>query len=58
LARIQCLIEGEGKPELNFRIYILGGGCSGFQYGFSFDAEIREDDQVIKQGTVSTVVDS
>lgn len=58
LARIQFLIESEGKPELNFRIYILGGGCSGFQYGFSFDKEQREDDYVIKQGSVSMVVDS
>lgn len=39
----------ENNPELHLRVYITGGGCSGFQYGFTFDTEIAEDDQIIEQ---------
>jgi iron-sulfur cluster insertion protein len=41
------LIEEEGNPNLKLRVYITGGGCSGFQYGFTFDEEIKPDDAVI-----------
>ncbi len=43
------LILEEGNPKLNLRIYITGGGCSGFQYGFAFDENINEDDVIITQ---------
>lgn len=47
--KIATLIQEEGNPELNFRVYITGGGCSGFQYGITFDETINEDDTVIEQ---------
>ena len=41
------LIQDEGNLDLNLRVYITGGGCSGFQYGFSFDESTNPDDTVI-----------
>lgn len=45
--KVQSLIEEEGNPALKLRVYITGGGCSGFQYGFTFDEVIGEDDKVV-----------
>lgn len=47
--KVASLIAEENDPALNLRVYITGGGCSGFQYGFTFDKEIQEDDTVIEQ---------
>lgn len=48
--KVQELIEEEdNKQSLYLRVYITGGGCSGFQYGFTFDQEIREDDLIISK---------
>ena len=47
--KIAELILEEENPSLNLRVYITGGGCSGFQYGFTFDETIQEDDQIIEQ---------
>lgn len=44
--KIHDLIQEEGDPHLKLRIYIMGGGCSGFQYGFSFETSIADDDHV------------
>lgn len=55
--RIRQLIEGEGNPNLNLRILINGGGCSGFQYSFSLDEAINDDDQVFEKEGVKVVVD-
>jgi iron-sulfur cluster insertion protein len=41
------LIKEDGNPDLNLRVFITGGGCSGFQYGFAFEQEIAEDDTVV-----------
>src|SRR5690606_20422877 len=46
-AKVKQLIEGEGNPALKLRVYIQGGGCSGFQYGFEFDEEQGEDDVAV-----------
>lgn len=46
--KIAQLIVEEGNPALNFRLYITGGGCSGFQYGMTFDTTINEDDTIIE----------
>ena len=53
--RIAALAEGE--TGLKFRIAVSGGGCSGFQYGFSFDDEVKEDDRVFRSQGVEFLVD-
>lgn len=55
--KVQQLILEEGNPELKLRVYISGGGCSGFQYGFSFDEEQAEDDIAIRNDGVTLLVD-
>lgn len=47
--KVAELIKEEDNPKLNLRVSITGGGCSGFQYGFSFDEEVNEDDTIIEQ---------
>lgn len=47
--KVKSLIDEEGNLLLNLRVYISGGGCSGFQYGFTFDEVINEDDIVIEK---------
>jgi iron-sulfur cluster insertion protein len=42
------LIIEEGNPDLKLRVFVTGGGCSGFQYGFTFD-EIRNDDDTVME---------
>jgi iron-sulfur cluster insertion protein len=52
------LIAEEGNDELKLRVYITGGGCSGFQYGFTFDETVNEDDtQIVKDG-MTVLIDS
>jgi len=56
--KVAGLIQEEGNDNLKLRVYITGGGCSGFQYGFTFDEEINDDDtQIIKDG-VTVLIDS
>ena len=55
--RVKELIEEEGNPALMLRVFISGGGCSGFQYGFTFDDERAEDDTVLEKGGVIVLVD-
>ncbi len=57
-AKVAGLIDEEGNPALKLRVYITGGGCSGFQYGFTFDEEVAEDDTVIEKNGVTVLVDS
>ena len=52
------LITEEENLALKLRVYVTGGGCSGFQYGFTFDEKLAEDDLVIEKEGVSLVVDS
>ena len=47
--KVATLIAEENNPKLNLRVYITGGGCSGFQYGFTFDEKIQEDDTIVEQ---------
>lgn len=47
--RIKALLVKENDPSLNLRLFVSGGGCSGFQYGFTFDEVINEDDTVIEK---------
>ena len=46
------LIQEEGNPQLKLRVYVTGGGCSGFQYGFSFDEVAQADDTVVTKAVV------
>ena len=55
--RIAFLIEQESGDGLFLRITVSGGGCSGFQYGFNFDDEIRADDKVFERDGVKVVID-
>ncbi len=55
--KAQELILGEGNPALNLRVYISGGGCSGFQYGFSFDDTVNDDDIKINRDGMTLLVD-
>jgi iron-sulfur cluster insertion protein len=55
--KVGQLIEQEGNPGLKLRVYIQGGGCSGFQYGFTFDEETQEGDTAIENGGVVLLVD-
>lgn len=55
--KVRTLIEEEGNDSLKLRVYITGGGCSGFSYGFSFDENAAEDDTVVENKGVTLVVD-
>ncbi len=56
-AKVRELIEDEGNPALKLRVFITGGGCSGFSYGFTFDEDIAADDSVVLRDGVTAVVD-
>ena len=56
-AKVRELIAEEGNAELKLRVYIQGGGCSGFQYGFEFDENQGEDDLVVETDGVGLLVD-
>jgi iron-sulfur cluster insertion protein len=56
--KVKQLIDEEGNPELKLRVFVQGGGCSGFQYGFTFDEAINEDDTVMDKSGVQLLIDS
>ena len=56
--KVRALVEDEGNPGLKLRVYITGGGCSGFQYGFSFDEAVSEDDMVVERDCVTALIDA
>lgn len=56
--KVSSLIVEEGNDNLKLRVYISGGGCSGFQYGFTFDEEVNEDDTSLENGGATVLVDS
>jgi len=58
VAKVQKLVTEEGNPELKLRVFVTGGGCSGFQYGFTFDENSAEDDTVVESGGVKVLVDA
>ena len=55
--KVKSLIADEDNPNLKLRVYITGGGCSGFQYGFTFDDQVNEGDMTIEKQGVGLVVD-
>ena len=56
-AKVKALVSDEENPDLKLRVYVTGGGCSGFQYGFSFDEKVNEGDMTIEKDSVTMVVD-
>ncbi len=57
VTRVNQLLSTKDNPNLMLRVYIQGGGCSGFQYGFQFDAQQQDDDIAIKYQGIKIVVD-
>jgi len=55
--KVKDLITEEGNAELKLRVFVSGGGCSGFQYGFTFDEVINEDDTVLNKNGVQLLID-
>ena len=56
--KVRELIDDEGTPDLKLRVFVSGGGCSGFQYGFTFDEEVNEDDTTVEKNGVTLLIDS
>lgn len=57
VSKVRELVEEEGNQDLKLRVFVTGGGCSGFQYGFSFDEAQDEKDAVIEKDGISPLVD-
>jgi len=57
-AKVKGLIDEEGNPDLKLRVFVSGGGCSGFQYGFTFDESTNEDDTVMQKNGVTLLIDA
>ncbi|MBF0454603.1 MAG: iron-sulfur cluster insertion protein ErpA [Magnetococcales bacterium] len=55
--KLSTLFAEENNPNLKLRIFVSGGGCSGFQYGFTFDENQEENDSVVEEGPVKVLVD-
>ena len=56
-SKVRELFEEEGNPDLKLRVFVTGGGCSGFQYGFTFDEVANEDDTSMQKNGVTLLVD-
>lgn len=55
--KVRQLRSDEGNQNLKLRVYITGGGCAGFSYGFTFDESVNDDDTVVENGDVTLLVD-
>lgn len=56
-AKVRELIDEEDNDQLKLRVFVSGGGCSGFQYGFTFDENTQEGDTEIEKGGVTLLID-
>ncbi|MGL4232579.1 MAG: iron-sulfur cluster insertion protein ErpA [Casimicrobium sp.] len=56
--KVRDLIIDEQNPNLKLRVFVTGGGCSGFQYGFTFDEDVNEDDTVMEKNEVKLLIDA
>lgn len=56
-AKVSDLIAEEGNDQLKLRVFITGGGCSGFQYGFTFEEEVSDGDTQVEKGGVTLLID-
>jgi iron-sulfur cluster insertion protein len=57
-AKVADLVAEEGNPDLKLRVFVQGGGCSGFQYGFTFDEIVNEDDTQMSKAGVTLLIDA
>lgn len=57
VGKVKSLVGEEGNPQLKLRVFVTGGGCSGFQYGFSFDEEVNEDDTIVSESGADLIID-
>lgn len=57
-AKVKELVDEEGNPELKLRVFVQGGGCSGFQYGFTFDEAVNDDDTRMSKNGVTLLIDA
>jgi iron-sulfur cluster insertion protein len=55
--KVKALIEEEGNDNLKLRVYVTGGGCSGFQYGFTFDEAVNDGDTSVEKNGVTLLID-
>lgn len=55
--KVKALLDEEGNQALKLRVFVSGGGCSGFQYGFTFDEAVAEDDTVLDKNGVQLLID-
>src|SRR5258705_4414298 len=55
--KVKALIDEEGNPDLKLRVFVTGGGCSGFQYGFTFDEAVSDDDTTMVKNGVTLLID-
>ena len=58
VSKFLSITEKDSESELNLRVFVTGGGCSGFQYGFKLDENTEDDDTVLKEDSVSVLIDS
>jgi iron-sulfur cluster insertion protein len=56
--KVRTLMDAEGNADLKLRVFITGGGCSGFSYGFTFDEDVAEDDAVVERDGVTVLIDA
>jgi iron-sulfur cluster insertion protein len=57
-SKVKELVDEEGNPDLKLRVFVQGGGCSGFQYGFTFDEVVNEDDTQMAKNGVTLLIDA
>ena len=55
--KVKELIDEEGTPDLKLRVFVSGGGCSGMQYGFTFEESVNEDDTKVEKDNVMLLID-
>lgn len=55
--KVKALIQEEGNDNLKLRVYVTGGGCSGFQYGFTFDEAVNDGDTAVEKNGVTLLID-
>ncbi len=56
-SKVRSLIDEEGNSNLKLRVFVTGGGCSGFQYGFTFDENMNEGDTAVEKAGVTLLID-